>query len=648
MTTLRISWHIRVAACALLLLPASGSAEVSRVEIVSRGALLGGRSFGPTGSYERIIGRVYFSIDPASKVNRVITDLDKAPKNPSGRVEMSADLAILRPRDAARGNGVALLDVVNRGNKTILSSFNRASSAGDFSEEAEFGDGFLLRQGYTLVWVGWEFDVPPGSGKMRIEVPAAAGITGIVRSDLIPDKPAPSFTVGDLVGYVPSSTSAGENTLTVRDGASGVPVTIPRNLWSLSGNVVTLEGGFTPGRIYTLAYTAQNPPVAGLGFAAVRDTAAWVKYSKQSPARARYAIAFGSSQSGRFLRDLLYLGFNTDEHGRQVFDGMMPHIAGASRLELNRRWATPVSLGMFTATSYPFADRSQRDPVTGVAEGALENPRARQHQPRIFYTNTSVEYWGGGRVAALIHTTPDGSADLVPAANVRLYFLAGTQHGPARFPPSASDAQQMGNPTDYWWTMRALLAAMTRWVRDGIEPPPSRIPHLQDGTLAPAPGVAFPNLAGVASPRTLSAGVRVANPLLPRDGSPGAPLPLLVPQVDRDGNEIAGIRLPEIAVPLATYTGWNFRKPENGAPDQLVPLLGSYVCFPVDKAERERTHDPRPAVEERYSSRESYVSLVREAGATLVKDGYLLSEDLPAVVRRAGEHWDLLTAGKAQ
>lgn len=645
--TKRIPWHIRAAACALLLLAASGSAEVSRVEIVSRGDLLGGRSFGPAGPYERIIGRVYFSINPSSKANRVIADLDKAPKNRSGRVEMSADLAILRPRDPAKRNGIALLDVVNRGNKMVLSSFNRARSAGDFSDEAEFGDGFLLRQGYTLVWVGWEFDVPPGDGKMRIEVPVAAGITGIVRGDFIPDKPASSFTVSDLVGYVPADASAVENTLTVRDGASGVPATIPRDKWSLSGNVVTLEGGCTPGRIYTLAYAAKNPPVAGLGFAAVRDTAAWVKYSEQAPARARYAIAFGSSQSGRFLRDFLYQGFNTDERGRQVFDGMLPHIAGASRLELNRRWATPVSLGMFTTTSYPFADRSQRDPATGVEEGALENPRAREHQPKVFYTNTSVEYWGGGRVAALIHATPDGSADLVPAANVRVYFLAGTQHGPGRFPPSASNAQQMANPNDYGWAMRALLAAMTRWVRDRVEPPPSRIPHLRDGTLAPAAKVAFPNLAGVSSPRTLSAGIRVANPLLPRDGAPGTPLPLLVPQVDRDGNEVAGIRLPEIAVPLATYTGWNFRKPENGAPDQLFPLLGSYVSLAVDKAERERTHDPRLAVKERYSSRENYLSRVQEAGATLVKDGYLLAEDLPAVVRRAGEHWDFLTAGKA-
>ena len=294
MTMLRIPWHIRVAACALLLLPALGSAEVSRVEIVSRGDLLGGRSFGPAGSYERIIGRVYLSIDPASKVNRVITDLDKAPRNPSGRVELSADLAILRPRDAARGNGVALLDVVNRGDKTILSSFSGARSAGDFSDEAEFGDGFLLRQGYTLVWVGWEFDVPPGSGKMRIEVPAAAGITGIARSDFIPNEPASSFTVGDLVGYVPASASAGENTLTVRDGTSGVPVTIPRDMWSLSGNLVTLEGGFHAG---AHLHACRDRPEPARGRARVRGGAGYgrmgeVLQTSAGPGALRHRVRF--------------------------------------------------------------------------------------------------------------------------------------------------------------------------------------------------------------------------------------------------------------------------------------------------------------------------------------------------------------------
>ena len=626
-----------------LLLPAVLAAEVARVEVVARRDALGGRSVGSVGGYELIVGRVHFVVDPANPRNRVVTDLDKAPKNAAGQVEMSADLSILKPKDPMRGNGVALIDIVNRGRKTVLTSFNRATGAGDLSSDADFGDEFLLRQGFTLVWVGWEFDVPRRDGVMRIEVPAATGTTGVVRAYFTPDARRPDFTVGDLGGYTPSHASAAENTLTVRDGMLGAPTTIPRDTWRLVGNVVTLDSGFEPGRTYELAYAASNPPVSGLGFVAVRDTASWLRYSADALVSPRYAYAFGSSQSGRFLRNFLYDGFNTDERNRQVFDAVIANIAGASRLDLNHRWATPTALGQFTATSFPFADSKQRDPITGADEGALDNPRAREHQPKIFYTNTGVEYWGGGRSAALIHTTPEGSKDIALPDNERFYFLTGSQHGPARFPSGVSNGQQKDNPNDYWWIQRSLLVAMDKWVRDRVAPPPSRYPRLQDGTLVRASDVAFPNVPTVTSPRALSAGTRAPNRFVAQEGSPGWPLPLLVPQVDQDGNERAGIRLPDIAVPLATYTGWNFRKASIGAPSQLFPLLGSYVPFARTKAERETAHDPRMSIEERYPTRNRYLALVQEAGAALVKDRYLLPDDLPKVVERAGEHWDLLT-----
>ena len=625
----------------LLMLPVLVGAEVSRVEIATRTDLLGGRSFGSSGPYEQIVGRVYFSVDPANERNRVVMDLDKAPRNAAGRVELSSDLVILRPKDPSRGSGIAIVDIVNRGRKTVFTSFNRAAPTGNFSTEAELGDGLLLRRGYTLVWVGWEFDVPQRDGSMRIEVPAAIGTTGIARATFTPNARSADATVGDLAGYTPSDPTAAANTLTVRDGLQSAPATIPRERWRLAGNVVTLEGGFESGRTYELAYTVVNPPVSGLGLAAVRDTASWVKYAPDSVASAKYALAFGSSQSGRFLRAFLYDGFNTDERNRQVFDAVMAHIAGANRLDLNRRYATPTSLSLYT-TSFPFADVKQRDPATGAEEGALENARAREHQPKIFYTNTGVEYWGGGRVAALIHTAPDGSKDLALPDNERAYLLAGSQHGPSRFPSAVTNGQQKDNPNDYWWAMRALLVAMDKWVREGVAPPASRIPRLQDATLVRADGVAFPDLPAVASPRRLTAGGRGVNHWLPRDGAPGTPMPLLVPQVDRDGNERAGIRLPDVAVPLATYTGWNFRNVNIGAPDQLIPLLGSYIAFAGTKAEREQARDPRASVEERYPTRDRYVTLVQEAGAGLVKEGYLLADDLPGLVKHAGDHWDLL------
>jgi hypothetical protein len=643
MTRTRMSsagWIVTVT----LLMPAIAAAEVARAEIGTRRDVLGGRSFGPGGAYELIAGRVHFVVDPANPRNRVVTDIEKAPRNAAGLVELTADLSILRPKEAGRGNGVALVDVVNRGRRTVLTSFNRATASGDLSTDADFGDGLLLAQGYTVVWVGWEFDVPRRDGLSRIDVPGATGTTGVVRGYFTPDARRQDFTVGDLSGYTPINPTAAENTLTVRDGMSGAAMTISRDRWHLAGNTVTLDGGFEPGRTYELAYTALNPPVSGLGFVAVRDTAAWLKYTTDGPIPAvKYAYAFGSSQSGRFLRDFLYHGFNSDEHNRQVFDAVMANIAGAARTDLNHRWATPTALALYTATSFPFADPKQRDPVTGAEEGALDNPRARDHQPKIFYTNTGVEYWGGGRSAALIHTTPDGAKDLALPDNERVYFLTGSQHGPARFPSSVTNGQQRDNPNDYWWTMRGLLVAMDKWVRDRVAPPPSRYPRLQDGTLVRAADVAFPSVPTLRSPRGLSAGARGANRLVAQDGGPGAPLPLLVPQVDPDGNERAGIRLPDVAVPLATFTGWNFRRAAIGAADQLFPLLGSYVPFASTRAHREQAHDSRPSIEERYPTRERYLALVEEAGAALVKDRYLLADDLAGLVKHAGEHWDLLT-----
>ena len=623
-STLLLSWAV----VSLGLAPAAVTAEVVRVDITSRTDVQNGTPVGDAGTYELLSGRIHFAIDPGNARNGVIVDLDQAPRNAAGKVEMSADLSILRPKDAAKGNGTLLLDVVNRGNKTVLTSF---------------GDGLLMSEGFTVVWVGWEFDVPQRDGAVRIDVPSAAGVRGTVQVMSTPNAPAPTVAFTDLAPYVPVDPASPRNSLTVRDGALGTPTTIARNRWTLDGTRVTLEGGFEAGRTYELAYESSNPPIAGLGFAAVRDTVAWIKHAPDAAAHAERAIAFGSSQSGRFLRTFLYLGFNADERNRQVFDGVMAHIAGASRLDLNRRWSTPTSQGQYNATSFPFADAAQRDPVSGATEGALDNPRAKDFKPKVFYTNTSVEYWGGGRSAALIHTTPDGTRDLALPDNERVYFLSGSQHGPGRFPPpEAQNGQQRENPTNYWLTMRALLVAMDDWLRAGVAPPPSRYPRFQDGTLVRAAAVAFPTIPGVRSPRTLSVARRAANALLAHDGGAGTPLPFLVPQTDQDGTELAGIRLPEVEVPLATYTGWNFRSPAIGGADQLFPLVGSYIPFAATAAQRTTAKDPRASIAERYASKQAYLDKVRAAGDKLVADRYLRAADLPGVMERAGQHWDLL------
>jgi hypothetical protein len=629
---------------------ATARAEVTRVDVRTR------TDIGATG-YEKIVGRVYFAVDPNDPRNQVIVDLDKAPRNAAGRVEFSSDIYILKPR--AAGNGALLLDILNRGGKPALTGFNRGG-VNDPSTEADLGDRFLLRNGFTVAWVGWEFDIPDQPGLMRMYAPVAtlrepqgrpeqgrgttdAGkpITGIVRASFVLSAPATEFVVTDLMNYDAIEPDR-DSELTVRSAYLGTPQPIARSKWRVKGHTVTLDEGFEPGKTYEIAYRASNPPVSGLGLAAVRDVATWLKHEKDSLAPSRYAYTFGSSQSGRFLREFLYDGFNTDEKDRQVFDGVMAHIAGASRIDLNARWAEPRGLGVHSATAFPFADAALRDPVSGSTDGLLENARAKAHQPKVFYTNTPVEYWGTGRVAALVHTSPDGKADLTLPDNVRFYFFAGTQHAPARFPTAVNAGQQRDNPVDYWWTMRALLLAMHKWVSEGTAPPPSAHPSLAAGTLVKASAIGFPAIPGVTSPQALTAGPRIANPLLKESGR-GAALPLLVPAVDADGNERAGIRAPDVAVPLGTYTGWNFRNPKTGAPGELVSLLGAFIPFPATKAQREASGDPRKSVAERYQSRDEYLQKVKQAADGLVHHGYLLADDVPRVMQRAGDTWDLVT-----
>ena len=610
---------------------AAASAEVVRVAVASRTDVEYG--------YEKIVGRIFFAVDPADPHNRLIADIDRAPRNAAGLVEFSSDLYILRPKSG--GAGVALVDIVNRGRVTVLNSFNRSNLSG-----GELGDGLLMKRGFTVVAVGWEFDVPAREGAVRIDVPAAVEngrpVTPLVSGQFTPDRALMSFTLTDLVGYTPDPAQIGDATLTMRTAVLAAPETVPRTSWTLEGNTVTTTGAaFEAGRIYELTYRATAAPVSGLGLAAVRDTVSWVRTQDDALARARYVYAFGSSQSGRFLRTFLYQGFNADRRDRQVFDGVLAHIAGAARLDVNRRGATPTTLGGFSATAYPFAARALRDPVSGANEGLLENDRARKHQPKLFLTNTGVEYWGGGRSAALVHTSVDGTRDEALGDNVRAYFFAGTQHGPSAFPPPQGLAQQRNNPTDYWWSMRALLVAMDRWVREGVAPPASGVPRLADGTLVATGKLAFPTIPGVQNPNVLKPVVRIENPLIRGGAGAGTALPLLVPQVDADGNERAGIVLPDVAVPLATYSGWNFRQPATGAPERLVPLLGSYVPFARTREERMGRNDPRRSIAERYSSREHYLRLFRDAADARVREGYLLADDVEQLMQRASAHWDL-------
>lgn len=607
--------------CLVALSPVRGG--VVRVEVLQRSDI-------PKSDYEQITGKLHFEIDPKLPGNAIIADLDLAPTNAAGKVSFVADLRLWKPKDAAHSNGAAWVEIPNRGGKASLPKA-------------------MMDAGFTLLNVGWEFDVSDKKDALRLEVPRAKNkdgspIRGVVSAQFTPDKKSEEEKFTDLIEYPPVDINGANSKLIVRTRAAfpgGDEV--PRAKWRFQNNRLHLDGGFVPGKTYELFYLSEAPPVAGLGYAAIRDAVAWLKHDANSLAEVKHVYAFGASQCGRFLRDFVYLGFNTDEQDRMALDGVMSHIAGAGRLVLNQRWSTPRELAAYHTASYPFADTAQRDPISGLSEGVVENPRVK-HAPKIFYTNTATEYWGGGRVAALTHTNVEGTQDIAFPDNVRSYFFAGTSHGPAPFPPSASAKDgPLTDPINASATVTALRWAMHRWIAEGIEPPPSVYPKLSDGSLTPVADIRYPKVPGIAAPNAVKAGGRARNPQLSEGAGEGAELPLLVPQVDADGNDLGGILMPDLAVPLGTAAGWAFRPKSMGSPHELVMLRGAWVPLAATKAKREKTNDPRPSLEERYTSRDDFMAKVKAAIEKLIEQRLMLPDDLEPQLKQAGERWDWVT-----
>lgn len=652
-----------LALCAAPAVPAA----VLRVELSERSDVLGGKFFGAAGPYERMVGKVFFAVDPKLPANRIIADIDKAPRDENGMVEFASDIYVLKPRDPKNGNGAALYEVSNRGHKGMLAMFDRAPSSADPRTAAELGDAFLLERGYTLVWLGWQFDVAREEGLMRLYTPLARDngrpITGLVRSEIIVDKREFSHSLADRnhIPYRPVDPNDASLTLTVRDRNDGARRTVPRGAWKIvEGTHLSMEAGFEPGKIYELVYTAQDPALVGLGPAAVRDLISYLKFGNGNTVTSlsdqrrfiKRAYGFGVSQSGRFLRTFLYYGFNADEQGRKVFDGVMAHVAGAGRGSFNIRFGQPSRDGhpfmnLFYPTDiFPFTDEPETDPETGLTDGLLTKAEQAHVAPKIFYTNSAYEYWG--RAAALIHSSLDGASDAAIPANTRIYFFAGGQHGPAAFPPVRGATQNLPNPNPYTWCMRALLDAMDRWVAKDQAPPASQYPKIAESKLVPLSGLDFPKIEGVHVPgrpqrayrvdygpefRTLGI-ISIEPPKI------GKAFPTLVPQVDADGNETSGVRMPDIQAPLGTFTGWNLRTAALGAPDEMFSMVGSYIPFARTKVERQARHDSRLSIEERYHGRKDYLSKVESAAKNLVAGGYLLEQDVPKLIERGAAEWD--------
>ena len=589
-------------------------AAVTRVEVTERVGL-------PVNGYERIAGKVYFAIDPKLPANRSIVDIDLAPRNAAGLVEFSADLLVLRPKDEAKSNGTAFLEIANRGSSPFWGALNIGAARG-MPGKQDMGDHFMLDQGYTLVWVGWQIDVM-GANNVKLYAPVLADVTGKVRTEILVNQK----TTSEALPYPAAAVASGA--LTVRDKADGQRIAIPSDQWKLNGDRLEFAAGFEPGKLYDFVYTAKDPAVAGLGMAAVRD---YVSYIKQR-GEVKRAIGAGVSQSGRFLRTFIADGFNGDEKGKKVFDGVWAHVAGGGHGDFNQRFAQASrTSGQFSGVDFP-TDLPPFHPDELLAKSVKAGVA-----PKLLLSNGSHEYWG--RAAGLNHVSEDGKSDVAPTGDVRIYYVAGTQHGAGGGPNPL--VQNPTNPMDWSFFQRAMVVAINKWVTDGTAPPASQVPRIDKDQLVAASALRFPRIPGVNVVKTAYAPRRLD--LGQEPPKVGEAFPALVPQVDTDGNETSGIRLPELRYPLATYMGWNLRNPSIGSPTEQYPLIGSMVAFPRTRAEREKLGDPRLSIEERYKDEQEYLGKIEAAARELAKQRFLLEGDIPQVVARAKQRWEQLAS----
>jgi hypothetical protein len=619
-----------------------------------------GREFGNAGPYVRIYGVAGGELDPAAAENSVIAELDKAERNHRGMVEYEADFFILRPADPRRGSGVLVYDVTNRGRKVILGRLDEAPGDADTNNprtERDAGLAFTLGRGYSLVWSGWDSGAPRVNNGMTAQLPAALEngkpMTRRIRDEFHIGTRAPGTGDAVRLSYPAVSADPRQARLTVRDRESDARTEIPAEAWEFvdERTIRLLPAGtlFAPYKIYEIWYEAMGSRVMGIGFAATRDLVSFLRYEQadrdgtRSPmiadgsgvggAGITHALAFGVSQAGRFLRHFLELGMNDDGYGRRVFDGVLSHVAGAGKVFANHSFAMPGRTAtqhedrLYPENWFPFGNAVTTDPFSGRSAAILQG---RPTDPLMIEVNTSTEYWQKG--ASLVHTDPTGREDAELPATVRAYMIAGTQHGGGPgTDPSPGPCVNPRNPHSASPALRALFVALEDWVRTGAAPPPSRVPSIAKGTAVDAKSVKMPAVAGFAvasGANRIAAPVDWVDPPARLDNFYGT----RVCAVDADGNEVAGVRLPAIAAPLGTYTGWNVYRAQ---PGELADRDGSLIPFARTKREREAAGDPRPSLEERYGSRDKYVAQVKAVAEALVADRLLLPADAAAYVKAA-------------
>jgi hypothetical protein len=627
---------------ATVIFSSPSAAKIVKFEILKvESPAFEGRTFGAVGTYDRVVARATIAVAPDDIHNQIIVDLDRAPRNAQGQVEATTDVEILRPTVAANGNRTLFYEVLNRGSKLGLALFNDIPAVtNDLAKAADAGNGFLMNRGYTVVWSGWQGDIIPGGGRMTFSPPVAPGVTGLAREDFIfdhTDNPAIGALSYPAVDLDPVSTK-----ISVREREAD-PRTTPPGLGVTFENPTRISvkrpDGFDAGAIYEFIYIAKDPKVMGLGFAATRDIVSFLRnetadgYGTANPLTGRIdrAIGFGLSQSGRYLHDYLYLGFNADEAGRTVFEGLMPHISGGKKTFTNYRFSQPGRSPyehadmLYPGADFPFTYPITTDIITGKSDGFLARCLAAGNCPKIIKSDSELEFYQ--QRASLVVTDTQGNAITMPD-NVRLFLLSNLQHYSL-----AQDKSQLvkvcanpTNPLNAGPAVRALLVAMNEWITKGTLPPDSRYPSRADATLAPpwANAVGFPNIPGFAYPSRIAQPTALKSEDMPP--SKGTAYPVFVPKTDADGRDIAGIHLPTLEAPAATHTGWNLRK-AGFSEGELCDNNGSMMPFAATREERLKIKDPRLSMEERYPNAGDRAAAIAKATQQLVRDRLLLEED---------------------
>jgi hypothetical protein len=626
----------------ILALASPSAAKVIKFEITRvESPAFEGRSFGAVGTYDRIVARATIAVAADDPHNTIIADIDRAPRDAQGLVEAVTDVEILRPTVAANGNRRLFYEALNRGGKLGLALFNdNPVVVNDLVKAADAGNGFLMNHGYTMVWSGWQGDIVPGGGRMIFSPPVVPDVMGLAREDFIfdhTDNPASA-----TLSYPAADLDPAHAKLSVRQREADSRATPSGLAFSFDGpSKISIKRpeGYDAGAIYEFIYTARDPKVMGLGFAATRDVVSFLRFEPAdatgtaNPLAGRIdrAIGFGLSQSGRYLHDYLYLGFNADEGGRTVFEGLMPHISGGKKTFTNYRFSQPGRSPyqhadmLYPGADFPFTYPVITDTLTGKRDGFLARCLAAGNCPKIIKSDSELEFYQ--QRASLVVTDTEGHALQIPD-NIRMFLLSNLQHFAMAHakPDMVKTCAFPTNPLNAGPAVRALLVALDDWISNGKLPPASRYPSVSDGTLVTPEVEAsdYPKIPDFAYTSRMARPTLIKSDEMPP--SKGAAYPVFVPKTDADGRDIAGLHLPTLEAPAATHTGWNLRKAGFGG-GELCDNNGAMIPFAATREERLKNNDSRLSLAERYPGEGDRAAAIAKAAQQLVQDRLLLEED---------------------